>query len=128
MFAINEGVAQLSLLDRWQQETRLEFLKDQYKFSLIYIQPDDFEYIHVSQDKFVVPSELFKDPYTYIEFMSQRLGYTLLAQQKRYFNQLYEENQGFSSHFNILRLCTKSLNLQPPNIIILSWAMKRISI
>ena len=101
MFAINEGIAQLSLLERWENQTKLEFVKDQYKFSLIFVQPDDFQYIHVKQDTFVMPWELYKDPYDYIEYMSQRLGYTLLVQDNQYFNQVYEENKDLSKHFDI---------------------------
>ena len=104
MFAINEGIAQLSLLERWENQTKLDFAYDQYKFSLIFAQPDDFEYIHVKQDTFVMPWALFKDPYDYIEYMSQRLGYTLLVQKDQYFNQVYEENQDLSKHFNIFEV------------------------
>ena len=104
IFAINEGIAQLSLLERWENQTKLEFVKDQYKFSLIFVQPDDFQYIHVKQDTFVMPWELFKDPYDYIEYMSQRLGYTLLVQDNQYFNRVYEENKDLSKHFDIFEI------------------------
>jgi hypothetical protein len=104
MFAINEGLAQLSLLERWEKETKLEFLNQQYKFTLVYIQPDDFEYIHVDHNTFVIPMELFKDPYDYIEYMSQRLGYTLLVQEEDFLSDIYQDNKYLMKHFDVFEV------------------------